>query len=176
MSCSSASASTPMASASLARGLSSDVKSSVSPGSMSFRRNRSSVTRKGLANLRAVLIRVFISLLFMDSPHFLILHACMWATCQHRLDFVHHKGHSVAAPQPNFGISPAKALRPQSSEIKGGNVLPTFFTFPITLAPLRLGGKNIRFRLSSDRRSFAQAAKISKHSSTKVGIILTSKL
>jgi hypothetical protein len=41
---------------------------------------------------------------------------------------------------------------------------------------LRLGGKNIRFRLSSDRRSFAQAAKISKHSSTKVGIILTSKL
>jgi hypothetical protein len=70
----------------------------------------------------------------MDSPHFLILHACVWATCQHRLDFVHHKGHSVAAPQPNFGISPAKALRPQSSEIKGGNVLPSFFTFPHNLS------------------------------------------
>ena len=42
-----------MASASLARGLSSDVNSKVSPGSMPFRRKLSSVTRKGLASLRA---------------------------------------------------------------------------------------------------------------------------
>src|SRR4030095_10925769 len=58
----------PMASTSLAWGLSSDVKSSVSSESMSFKRKRSSVTRKGLANLRAFLIRFFISLLFTDSP------------------------------------------------------------------------------------------------------------
>src|SRR5262247_2663575 len=68
MSCSSASAETPMASASLARGLSSDVKSSVSSGSISFRRNLPSVTRKGLASLRAVLISFFISLLLIFSP------------------------------------------------------------------------------------------------------------
>ncbi len=61
-----------MASASLARGLSSDVNSSVSPGSMSLRRKLSSVTRKGLANLRALLIRFFISLLFTASPHFFL--------------------------------------------------------------------------------------------------------
>ena len=58
-----------MRSASLARGLSSDVNSSVSSGSMSLRRNLSSVTRKGLASLRAFLIRFFISLLFTGSPH-----------------------------------------------------------------------------------------------------------
>jgi hypothetical protein len=33
-----------------------------------------------------------------------------------------------------------------------------FSLIPIALAPLRLGGKNIRFRLSSDRRLFAQAS------------------
>src|SRR5262245_39309233 len=54
-----------MASASLARGLSSDVNSKVSSGLMSFRRKPSSVTRKGLASLRAVLIIFFIALLFM---------------------------------------------------------------------------------------------------------------
>src|SRR5262245_36998345 len=53
-----------MASASLARGLSSEVNPSVSSGSMSFRRKLSLVTRKGLASLRAVLIILFISLLF----------------------------------------------------------------------------------------------------------------
>ena len=61
-----------MARASLARGLSSDAKSSVSLGSMSFNRNRSSVTRKGLANCRARLIRAFISLLFTRSPSLFI--------------------------------------------------------------------------------------------------------
>ena len=69
MFCSSASTETPMASASLARGLSSAVKSNVSPGSMSLRRKLSSVTRKGLANLRAFLIKPFISLLFTCFPY-----------------------------------------------------------------------------------------------------------
>src|SRR4029079_4138544 len=62
----------PMVDVSLARGLSSEVNSSVSLGSRSFRRKSSSVTRKGLANLRAVLIRVFISLLFTRSPSLFI--------------------------------------------------------------------------------------------------------
>jgi hypothetical protein len=59
--------STPIARASLACGLSSDVKSSVSSGSMSFKRKPSSVIRNGLASLRAILIRSFISFLFTVS-------------------------------------------------------------------------------------------------------------
>jgi hypothetical protein len=64
-----------MASASLARGLSSDVSFSVSRGSTSFRRKLSSVTRKGLASLRDFLIKFFISLLFNGSPHLLSVNA-----------------------------------------------------------------------------------------------------
>src|SRR5262245_26585715 len=60
MSCSSASASIPFASASFARGLSSEVNSSSSPGSKSFSRKRSPfVTRKSFARLRASLITCF---------------------------------------------------------------------------------------------------------------------
>src|SRR5262252_177808 len=59
MSCCSARRSMPMPSASFARGLSSEPKSSVSPGSMSFRRNfLPSVTRNGFAKPRARLRRV----------------------------------------------------------------------------------------------------------------------
>src|SRR5262245_20287796 len=68
MSWSSARSVMPVARASFARGLSSEENSSVSPGSMSFRRKLSSVTRKGLASLRACLIRYFISFLFTRSP------------------------------------------------------------------------------------------------------------
>src|SRR5215472_1156318 len=57
MSCSSASASTPLLSASFARGLSSDVNSSVSAGSTSLSRKLPSVTRKGRASLRDCLMR-----------------------------------------------------------------------------------------------------------------------
>jgi hypothetical protein len=46
---------------------------------------------------------------------------------------LHHKGPSAAKPQPNFGISPAKAQRPQSSEIKSQNDLRMFLTFPHNL-------------------------------------------
>ena len=53
------------------------MKSSVSAGSRSFRRNLSSVTRNGLASLRALLIRLFISLLFNLSPHFSLLSASL---------------------------------------------------------------------------------------------------
>ena len=59
-----------MARASCARGLSSEVKSSVSPGSISFSRKLSSVTRNGLANLRAVLIIRFMSFLFTFTSPF----------------------------------------------------------------------------------------------------------
>jgi hypothetical protein len=38
------------------------------------------------------------------------------------------------------------AQRPRSSEIKVKMICKRFSLFPITLAPLRLGGKNIRFR------------------------------
>src|SRR5258705_4483729 len=60
LSCSSASASTPRAKASLARGLSADLSPPVSPGSTSFNRNfRPLSTRYGLENLRdAFLIRL----------------------------------------------------------------------------------------------------------------------
>ena len=58
-----------MASASCARGLSSDFRSRVSPGSMSFRRKPSpSVTRNGLASLRAFLKISFISFLPCHRP------------------------------------------------------------------------------------------------------------
>src|SRR5262245_31118157 len=61
MSCSSASASIPFASASFARGLSSDVNPSSSPGSKSFSRKRSPfVTRNSFARPRASLITCFI--------------------------------------------------------------------------------------------------------------------
>src|SRR5262245_11422189 len=68
MSCRSARRLIPVARASLARGLSSEVKSSVSPGSLPLLSKPSSVTRNGLANLRAILIIRFISFLFTRSP------------------------------------------------------------------------------------------------------------
>jgi hypothetical protein len=54
--------------------------------------------------------------------------------CDRAGDLNHREGPGVAAPQPNFGISPAKAQRPQSSEIKGENDLQTFFTFSHNLS------------------------------------------
>src|SRR5215831_12467681 len=66
MSCNSASAWMPICSASLARGLSSDLRSPVSPGSTSFRRNLPpSVMRYGLERRLALLITrlVFITIL-----------------------------------------------------------------------------------------------------------------
>src|SRR4030042_7059344 len=62
MSCRLSRAWTPVASASCARGLSSDLSFRVSPGSMSFKRKPlPSVTRKGLASSRASLKNSFIS-------------------------------------------------------------------------------------------------------------------
>src|SRR5690348_3098673 len=67
MSCNSASALTPICSPSFALGFASDLNPRVSPGSTSFSRNLSpSVTRNGLANMRAFLSS---SCVFM-TPHY----------------------------------------------------------------------------------------------------------
>src|SRR5215471_19067407 len=71
MSCNSASTRTPLASASLASGLDSDFKSSVSAGSICLSRKPSpSVTRNCSANLRAFLITslVFGCMVFLLLP------------------------------------------------------------------------------------------------------------
>src|SRR5258705_2888875 len=48
-------------------------------------------------------------------------------------------------------------------------IYKSFCPFPITLAPLRLGGRNSRLRVLSMARLFAQAAQIFNYSNTKVG-------
>ena len=47
-----------------------------------------------------------------------------------------------------------------------------FCPFPVTLAPLRLGGRNSRLRVLSMARLFAQAAQIFNYSNTKASDIL----
>jgi hypothetical protein len=61
-------------------------------------------------------------------------------------------------------MSPAKTQRPQRSERRAENHLSNVFYNLSAFAPWR---ENIRFRVPYDRRSFAQAAKISQHNRTE---------
>ena len=78
-----------------------------------------------------------------------------------------HKEPSAAEPQPNLGISRAKTRRPQSSKFRNESHSKGYCLSSLNLATLRLGERNLRRRVRSASRSFAQATQITNYSSTK---------
>src|SRR5262249_1023781 len=101
--CNSASASTPLASASFARGLSSELKSRVSPGSMSLRRNLFPFeTRNGSVNCLA---RSITSFFFILTHKLLIEISHLPAAAKCLVDL--HDGQQFIAPclgQAQLGV------------------------------------------------------------------------
>jgi hypothetical protein len=81
---------------------------------------------------------------------------------------IHRRGPARLAPQPTFGICPAKTRRSQSSEFGNESHSKGYHLFSLNLAPLRLGGSNFRIRVSSATESFAKAAQILNYSNTEL--------